>query len=97
MTLTLQIRSTGAQASTDDLLYFSKLFEDELTLDSLSKPQLVALAKLLLLNPIGSSAYLRFRLQLKLRQLEADDRVCEISLPDLYINLPEVHVESFYR
>eukprot|EP00118_Oscarella_pearsei_P006429 m.28943 g.28943 ORF g.28943 m.28943 type:complete len:635 (+) comp31109_c0_seq7:97-2001(+) len=71
------VRKSGEQASTEDLLKFSKLFEDELTLDSLSRPQLAALCKLLLLQPVGTNNFLRFQLRMKLRQLEADDRLIQ--------------------
>lgn len=70
-----QIRDSGEQATTDDLIRFSKLFEDELTLDNLNPPTLKALCRLLLLQPIGSSNFLRFQLRMKLRQLMADDKV----------------------
>ena len=70
-----QIRTSGQQASTEDIMRFSKLFEDELTLGNLSHQQLTALCRMLLLKPIGTSNFLRFQLYLKLRQLEADDRV----------------------
>ena len=73
--LSHQIRGSGRQASTDDIIRFSKLFEDELTLDNLSTPTLKALCRLLLLQPIGSSNFLRFQLRMKLRQLMADDKV----------------------
>ena len=73
-----QIRSTGEQASSEEILRFSKLFENELTLDNLSKPQLLALCKLLLLQPIGNSSFLRFQLRTKLRQLLADDKVSSV-------------------
>ena len=33
-----QIRTSGQQASTEDIMRFSKLFEDELTLGNLSPP-----------------------------------------------------------
>ena len=36
----------------------------------------VLCSRLLLLQPIGSSNFLRFQLRMKLRQLEADDKVC---------------------
>ena len=71
----LQIRDSGQQASTSDIIRFSKLFEDELTLDNLNTPTLKALCRLLLLQPIGSSNFLRFQLRMKLRQLMADDKV----------------------
>jgi LETM1 and EF-hand domain-containing protein 1 len=73
----VKVRITGEQISTEDLLQFSKLFEDELTLDSLTRPQLVALSKLLLLQSVGTNNFLRFQLRLKLRQLETDDRLIQ--------------------
>lgn len=54
---------------------FSKLFEDELTLEHLERPQLVALCKLLELQPIGTNNLLRFQLLLRLRNIKADDEV----------------------
>jgi LETM1 and EF-hand domain-containing protein 1 len=41
----VQIRESGEQATTEELVKFSQLFEDELTLDNLSRPQLIALCK----------------------------------------------------
>ncbi|CAI8058224.1 Mitochondrial proton/calcium exchanger protein [Geodia barretti] len=72
-----KIRDSGQQASTSDLIRFSKLFEDELTLDNLSTPTLKALCRLLLLQPIGSSNFLRFQLRMKLRQLMTDDKMIQ--------------------
>lgn len=57
------------------MLKFSKLFKDEITLDSLPRPQLVALCRVLELRPIGTSNFLRFQLTLKLRSLAIDDKV----------------------
>lgn len=54
---------------------FSKIFEDEITLDSLSRPQLVALCRLLELQPIGTNNFLRFQLRMQLRKLKADDQM----------------------
>lgn len=70
-----KIRKSGEQASNEDILKFSKLFEDEITLDSLSRPQLVALCRLLELQPIGTDIFLRFQLRMKLRSLKADDQM----------------------
>nr|XP_027204065.1 mitochondrial proton/calcium exchanger protein-like [Dermatophagoides pteronyssinus] len=69
------IRKSGEQASNEDILKFSKLFEDEITLDSLSRPQLVALCRLLELQPIGTENFLRFQLRMRLRTLKADDQM----------------------
>lgn len=70
-----QVRGTGEQPTTKDIVQFSKLFEDELTLEHLERPQLVALCKLLELQPIGTNNLLRFQLMLQLRTIKADDEV----------------------
>ncbi|XP_065515289.1 LETM1 domain-containing protein LETM2, mitochondrial isoform X2 [Lathamus discolor] len=70
-----QIRRSGHQPSTRDIVRFSKLFEDELTLEHLERPQLVALCKLLELQPIGTNNLLRFQLLLRLRTIKADDEL----------------------
>ncbi|XP_010073541.1 PREDICTED: LETM1 domain-containing protein LETM2, mitochondrial, partial [Pterocles gutturalis] len=70
-----QIRHTGHQPSTQEIVRFSKLFEDELTLEHLERPQLVALCKLLELQPIGTNNLLRFQLLLRLRTIKADDEM----------------------
>ncbi|XP_066570500.1 LETM1 domain-containing protein LETM2, mitochondrial [Amia ocellicauda] len=70
-----QVRHTGEQPTTKDIVRFSKLFEDELTLEHLERPQLVALCKLLELQPIGTNNLLRFQLMLNLRNIKADDEM----------------------
>lgn len=70
-----QIRETGERPSNEEILRFSKLFEDELTLDNLTRPQLVALCKLLELQSIGTNNFLRFQLTMRLRSIKADDKV----------------------
>lgn len=56
---------------------FSSLFENKLTLDNLDRPQLVGLCKLLGISTLGPDYYLRFSLHMKLRNLEADDKLIE--------------------
>ncbi|XP_053679681.1 mitochondrial proton/calcium exchanger protein [Anopheles nili] len=63
--------------SNEEILKFSKLFEDEITLDSLTRQQLQALCRVLEVSPIGTSNLLRFQLRLKLRNLAADDRTIQ--------------------
>lgn len=70
-----QVRTSGEQATNEEIMKFSKLFEDELTLDSLSRPQLTALCRVLEIQPIGTNNFLRFHLRMKLRSLAADDKV----------------------
>ncbi|XP_006023075.1 LETM1 domain-containing protein LETM2, mitochondrial isoform X1 [Alligator sinensis] len=70
-----QVRHTGHQPSTQEIVRFSKLFEDELTLEHLERPQLVVLCKLLELQPIGTNNLLRFQLLMQLRTIKADDKM----------------------
>lgn len=42
-----KMRTSGEEVSTEDILKYSKLFEDEITLDSLNRSQLVALCRVL--------------------------------------------------
>ncbi|KAK1791550.1 hypothetical protein P4O66_013551 [Electrophorus voltai] len=70
-----KIRDSGERPSNEQIIRFSKLFEDELTLDNLTRPQLVALCRLLELRSLGTNNFLRFQLLLKLRAIRADDKV----------------------
>ncbi|VVC95978.1 unnamed protein product [Leptidea sinapis] len=70
-----RIRTSGDVATSEEIMKFSKLFEDEITLDSLQRPHLVALCKVLDVTSIGTSAMLRFNLKMKLRSLSADDKM----------------------
>lgn len=72
-----RLRTAGNMASTQEIMKFSKLFEDEITLDSLNRPQLMALCRVLEANTIGTTNFLRFQLRMKLRSLAADDRMIQ--------------------
>lgn len=72
-----KMRTTDFVVTNEDILKYSKLFEDEITLDSLSRPQLQALCRVLEMPPIGTSNLLRFQLRMKLRSLAADDRTIQ--------------------
>lgn len=82
-----QIRDSGERPSNEQIIRFSKLFEDELTLDNLTRPQLVALCKLLELQPIGTNNFLRFQLIMKLRSIRADDKVPGPALQFLFTSI----------
>lgn len=70
-----EVRASGAGASNTDILKYSRLFEDEITLDSMTRQQLVACCKLLELQPLGTNAFLRFQLKMRLKGLKADDEM----------------------
>ncbi|KAK5598774.1 letm1 and EF-hand domain-containing protein 1, mitochondrial [Crenichthys baileyi] len=82
-----KIRDSGERPSNEQIIKFSKLFEDELTLDNLTRPQLVALCRLLELQSIGTNNFLRFQLIMKLRTIRADDKlIAEEGVESLSVN-----------
>uniref|UniRef100_A0A8C5HSF6 Mitochondrial proton/calcium exchanger protein n=1 Tax=Gouania willdenowi TaxID=441366 RepID=A0A8C5HSF6_GOUWI len=82
-----KIRNSGERPSNEQIIKFSKLFEDELTLDNLTRPQLVALCRLLELQSIGTNNFLRFQLIMKLRAIRADDKlIAEEGVESLNVN-----------
>lgn len=72
-----KVRTSGERVSNQEIMKFSKLFEDEITLDSLSRSQLVALCRLLEVQTLGTNNLLRFQLRMKLRSLAADDKMIQ--------------------
>jgi len=65
----------GQSVTNEDIVRFAKLFNDELTLDSIDRLQLIAMCRFMDIAPYGSNVMLRFNLRNKLRQLKADDRL----------------------
>ncbi|KAL2860646.1 LETM1-like protein-domain-containing protein [Aspergillus pseudodeflectus] len=84
-----KIRTTGEAPSTEDVIKVCKIFKDDLTLDNLSRPQLVAICKYMNLNTFGTDAMLRYNIRHRMRQIKRDDRaifyegVDSLSVPEL--------------
>lgn len=91
-----RLRTAGDMASTKEIMKFSKLFEDEITLDSLNRQQLMALCRVLEANTLGTTNLLRFQLRMKLRSLAADDRMIQKEGIDS-LNLSELQSASRAR
>ncbi|XP_008243051.1 PREDICTED: LETM1 and EF-hand domain-containing protein 1, mitochondrial-like [Prunus mume] len=68
---------TGARVSNEEILGFAKLFNDELTLDNISRPRLVNMCKYMNISPYGTDAYLRYMLRKRLRWIKADDKLIQ--------------------
>ena len=64
-------------------------FKDDLTLDNLSRPQLVGMCKYMNLNTFGTDAMLRYQIRHRMRQIKRDDKaisfegVDSLSVPEL--------------
>ncbi|CAH9109809.1 unnamed protein product [Cuscuta epithymum] len=68
----------GAQVSNEEILGFAKLFNDELTLDNISRPRLVNMCKYMGISPFGTDAYLRHMLRQKLQKIKNDDKLIQL-------------------
>ncbi|KAK4788890.1 hypothetical protein SAY86_020209 [Trapa natans] len=67
----------GARVSNEEILGFAKLFNDELTLDNISRSRLVNMCKYMGINPFGTDAYLRYMLRKRLQSIKEDDRLIQ--------------------
>eukprot|EP00871_Galdieria_phlegrea_P003679 jgi/Galph1/4311/GphlegSOOS_G2962.1 len=67
-----QIRS-GRAVERQAVLHFSRLFSDEITLEGLVRPQLVAMCRYMGISPQGSDNFLRYRLRARLNSIKNDD------------------------
>ncbi|KAK3138611.1 hypothetical protein QOZ80_5AG0371070 [Eleusine coracana subsp. coracana] len=67
----------GERVSNEEILSFAKLFNDELTLDNMSRPRLVSMCKYMGVQPFGTDNYLRFMLRKKLQDIKNDDKMIQ--------------------
>jgi LETM1 and EF-hand domain-containing protein 1 len=72
-----KFRTTGDQAPTEDIIKIAKKFEDKLTLNSLSRPQLISISRYLNTNVFGTDQFLRNQIMNQLKQLKKDDEVIQ--------------------
>ncbi|KAJ1665157.1 LETM1 domain-containing protein ylh47 [Coemansia sp. RSA 1646] len=84
-----KIRSSGEAVSTADLVRVAHIFEDDLTLDNLSRPQLVSICRFMGVNAFGTDNYLRYQVTNRMRYIRADDKMINtegiesLSVPEL--------------
>ncbi|PWW78832.1 LETM1-domain-containing protein [Tuber magnatum] len=69
-----KIRSSGESPSREDVIKVCKIFRDDVTLDNLSRPQLVGMCRYMNLNTFGTDAMLRYNIRHRMRQIKRDDR-----------------------
>ncbi|KTW27885.1 uncharacterized protein T551_02852 [Pneumocystis jirovecii RU7] len=86
-----KIRSGKELPSQTDVINVSKLFRDDITLDNLSRPQLVAMCRYMNLNTFGTDPMLRYQIRHKMRKIKSDDKaiwyegVDTLSVPELQV------------
>ncbi|GAA5929259.1 hypothetical protein JCM3775_002291 [Rhodotorula graminis] len=70
-----KVRSTGENPSTEEVVRVARLFEDDLTLENLSRPQLVSMCRYMNINAFGTDIFLRFTIRNRMQKLKDDDKV----------------------
>lgn len=84
-----KVRATGEAPTAADVIKVCKTFKDDLTLDNLSRPQLVGMCRYMNLNTFGTDMMLRYQVRHRMRQIKRDDRaisyegVESLSVPEL--------------
>ncbi|KAF2468234.1 LETM1-domain-containing protein [Lindgomyces ingoldianus] len=84
-----KVRTTGESPSQEDVIRVCKIFKDDLTLDNLSRPQLVAICRYMNMTSFGTDNFFRYQIRHRMRQIKRDDRaisfegVDSLSVPEL--------------
>jgi LETM1 and EF-hand domain-containing protein 1 len=53
----------------------AKLFQDDITLDNLSRPQLVSMCRYMNINAFGTDNFLKHQIRARLEKIRVDDMV----------------------
>ncbi|KAA8575318.1 hypothetical protein EYC84_004492 [Monilinia fructicola] len=86
-----KVRATGETPSASEVIKVCQIFKDDLTLDNLSRPQLVGMCRYMNLNTFGTDTMLRYQIRHRMRQIKRDDRaisfegVESLSVPELQV------------
>ncbi|KAJ2906424.1 uncharacterized protein MKZ38_001784 [Zalerion maritima] len=70
-----KLRMTGESPTAADVIAVCKIFKDDMTLDNLSRPQLVSMCRYLNLSSFGTDMMLRYLIRTRMKQLKDDDKV----------------------
>jgi LETM1 and EF-hand domain-containing protein 1, mitochondrial len=91
-----KVRSTGESPTQADVIKVCRLFKDDLTLDNLSRPQLVGICRYMNLNTIGPDTFLRYQIRHRMRQIKRDDRAISFEGVDS-LSVPELQMAAASR
>lgn len=91
-----KVRATGESPTADDVIKVCKIFKDDLTLDNLSRPQLVGMCRYMNLNTFGTDMMLRYQIRHRMRQIKRDDRAIDFEGVDS-LSVPELQMACASR
>ncbi|KAK5814197.1 LETM1-like protein-domain-containing protein [Linnemannia elongata] len=73
-----KVRSTDADElppTTAEMIRVARLFGDELTVDNLSRPQLLSMCRYMNLNAFGTDNFLRYQIRTSMSSIRKDDKL----------------------
>lgn len=91
-----KVRTTGESPSAADVIKVCKIFKDDLTLDNLSRPQLVGMTRYMNLSTFGTDAMLRYQIRHRMRQIKRDDKAISFEGVDS-LSVPELQTAAASR
>ncbi|KAI5210617.1 LETM1-domain-containing protein [Aureobasidium subglaciale] len=91
-----KIRTTGEAPTKADVIRVCKIFKDDLTLDNLSRPQLVGICRYMSLTTFGTDTMLRYQVRHRMRQIKRDDRAISFEGVDA-LSVPELQTACASR
>ena len=91
-----KVRATGDSPTKEDVIKVCKIFKDDLTLDNLSRPQLVGMCKYMNLQTFGTDAMLRYQIRHRMRQIKRDDKAISFEGVDS-LSVPELQMAAASR
>lgn len=91
-----KVRASGESPSQEDVIKVCKIFKDDLTLDNLSRPQLVGMTKYMNLNAFGTDMMLRYQIRHRMRQIKRDDKAISFEGVDS-LSVPELQMAAASR
>ncbi|KAE8442873.1 hypothetical protein EG329_002615 [Mollisiaceae sp. DMI_Dod_QoI] len=91
-----KVRASGEAPTAQEVINVCKIFKDDLTLDNLSRPQLVGMCRYMNLNTFGTDMMLRYQIRHRMRQIKRDDRAISFEGVDS-LSVPELQVACLSR
>ncbi|KAK4686163.1 hypothetical protein P7C73_g3969, partial [Tremellales sp. Uapishka_1] len=68
-----KVRSTGETPSQGDIVRVANLFHDDITLDNLTRPQLVSMSRYMNIHAFGTDNFLKHQIRSRLEKIRVDD------------------------
>lgn len=84
-----KVRTTGENPSPEDVIRVAKLFNNDITLDNLTRPQLVSMCKYMNIHAFGTDNFLKHQINNRLEKIRVDDMMIHAEGIDS-LSIPEI-------